>query len=330
MDPFLPRRAWSLVAVGCALLAAPIACSSNDGGSGGPGPDGGAGNDGGLGKDAFAAAYCAAFGPCCAKAGLPSDGAQCRAFFGALSADTYDPAAGGACLAEVQAQASSPTFCDDGGAKIKAPSCAKIFKSGRGGPTPPGGACTKDADCALSPDGQVRCAQLFAPGGAKLARCQVLVAGGKVGDSPCVGTVDGASTLYISLPGATDVPARGYLCDFATGIACRPSTGACTTLAAVGESCWAEGVNVGCARDAYCDDPTHTCVARKPTGAACNPSDAQCAAGDTCDPASKTCVALLPDGAACTDGAPCASASCSGARCVPFGSSFGLAFLCGG
>ena len=48
----------------------------------------------------FITKYCDLLSPCCAKAGLPTMGAQCRTLFTAFggAAGTYDSSAGSACL----------------------------------------------------------------------------------------------------------------------------------------------------------------------------------------------------------------------------------------
>jgi hypothetical protein len=57
--------------------------------------------DGNAALSGFIADYCDAFMPCCAEAGLPADGARCRALFGeAFGADDFefDEAAADECL----------------------------------------------------------------------------------------------------------------------------------------------------------------------------------------------------------------------------------------
>ena len=310
MSSLLLRRSVSLFAVGAGLLAVPLACSSSSGG----------------GKQDFVARYCAEFAPCCAKAGRPSDGAQCRAFLGAFASGSYDASAGDACIAEVHAQASSPTFCDNGGPS--GPSCKKVFKDpgGTGGSSAPGTPCTMDSECASSPEGKVRCASVYTAG-KTIKKCQVQLPG-KAGDSPCVGTIDGNVTSFGSSSSATDVAPRGYLCDLAAGVYCDETSGACNALAPIGGDC-SGSFTSGCVREAYCDGTTRKCTARKPTGASCDSFGGQCVAGDTCDSTTKTCVTLLVDGAACNDGQTCASGSCVNGKCG-HSSDLGLAFLCGG
>ena len=305
MARFLLRKPFSVVIVGCALVAAPIACSGSSGG-----------------KNDFIARYCAEFNPCCAKAGLPSDGAQCRAFLALAFSGPYDASAGDACLADLQAESSSPTFCN-ANASLETLSCKKVFG---GGSSAPGSACTQDSECAPSPDGPVRCASVFLAGGAELKKCQVNIPG-KAGDSPCVGTVrrDGSSSGSGSSDGVTDVPPRAYLCALAAGVYCDDNTHLCTAIAALGESC-APASRFSCAADAYCDEASTKCVARKPTGAPCV-FGGQCVAGDTCDSKGNTCVALLAGGEPCTGSQSCASGFCTNGKC---GRDSLLVFLCGG
>ena len=313
MLPSTLRIALSVTVIGSTVIAVAPGCSSGSGGA--------------SGKDDFIAKYCAEFSPCCAKAGRPTDGAACRAIFGALTPPGYDPAAGNACLAEVQAAASSPTFCDNTG-NVPAPSCDMVFAK-TGGTLQPGAPCTQDAECALSAEGKVICASLY-KNGAEIRKCQVQIAG-KSGDSPCAGTVDGNITFFSGSSTATDVAPKAYLCDVATGVYCDSSTEACVAIGQIGDMCSANSGSYGCVKTAYCDSVTKTCTAKKVVGDACTSFPDPCAAGNYCDDATLKCTVALDDGAPCMSGRTCASGSCVNGKCAKAGSTdIGLAFLCGG
>jgi hypothetical protein len=277
-------------------------------------------------RSGFISKFCDQYMPCCAKAGRPSDGAQCRAFYGAFSNEgTYDAAAGSACLSEIKANSSSPTFCENGISGSNAPSCSKVF-SQTDGTKKPGETCASDSECAPSSEGDVDCRSLFKDG-ATIKKCQVQITG-KAGDTPCLGTVDGNLTSYNS-SGDTDILPRGYLCDIADGIRCDSATDKCVAIAKVGEACEGFGSNL-CTKDAYCDTTLKKCAARKPIGEACT-SD-HCVEGAYCNTTTKVCTAAIAVGAACKSSTECISRSCVNGTCAKSGGGTDLtaAFLCGG
>src|SRR5688572_15688470 len=101
-------------------------------------------------KDEFIEQLCAEFSDCCKAAGRPSDGAQCRAFYGAfVPAAGYDPVAAQSCLDEVRARTDS---CDTSSAS--APTCGKVFAAASGGTKQPGEACEDDDECAAPETGE--------------------------------------------------------------------------------------------------------------------------------------------------------------------------------
>jgi len=275
------------------------------------------------GRDSFIQQYCAEFMPCCSKAGKPADGAQCRAFVGALTQGaTYDDATANKCLDEVRAQSSSATFCQTG---ASGPSCSKVFSDSTG-VAKPGEACSEDEDCAPSSEGQVECASLFKDG-ATIRKCQIRVTG-KAGDTPCVGTVDGNVTSYSS-SGDTDIPMKGYLCYVKDGLRCDSTTKSCKVIAKIGEPCEGFGSNL-CTDDAYCDTTKKLCVARAAVGQPCDGfSSDRCVDGAYCNTTTKVCVAAFADGAACKMSSECASRNCVNGACAKR-SDFTTAFLCGG
>jgi hypothetical protein len=271
-------------------------------------------SEGGAGdKDEFIASLCAEYSGCCEAAGRPSDGAQCRAFYGAfVSASSYDPTMAQACLTEVRARQDQ---CDVGSAS--APSCAKVF-GGRGGTKKPGEDCEDDDECAAPDAGRVECVSEVAAEG-RTQKCQVRLTG-EAGSSPCVGTVNGNVTYYSGdLEG---IPPTAYLCAIADGLSCNGQTGACERLAAVGETCGGSE----CVESAYCDFTDGLCKERLAIGAACD--DGQCVESAYCEGSRSTCAAHHAVGAACASDIECQSNECVNQKCA-VADDLSLAFLCG-
>lgn len=290
-------RIVSVLFVG-AWLSGVVACSD----------DSGAGN-----KDDFIAKLCAEYMGCCKAAGRPSDGAQCRAFYGAFSSPgSYDQGAADACLTEVRARQDQ---CDSSSAS--APSCGKVFSSN--GTKKPGEACEDNTDCVAPASGEVECVSDFSAG-ATTRQCQEQLPGSE-GSTPCLGTRDGDSTSYSGVDG---LPATGYICDKADGLACNGQTDTCERLAAVGEACVS---TAQCVRAAYCDFAGGQCKAQQALGAGCT-SEEQCAEPSYCDSESKTCAALRAIGDACTSDAQCDKDDCTNGKCGA-GNDLALTFLCG-
>jgi hypothetical protein len=274
----------------------------------------------------FIDGYCSLLAPCCKMAGLPGgDGAQCRMLLGALTpASSYDKAAGEACLAELSAASAKPGFCQTGASGSDA--CGRVFESNSNrGSKKPGEDCMQDADCAPSSEGKVDCRSRFVMG-AELSKCQVQIRG-KEGDNPCVGTVDGNVTSYLTTGSNPDILPRGYLCHVADGLRCDTATAACVKIKVAGEMC--SGGFSECAKTTFCDSAIRMCVDRRPVGGACATSS-QCAEGGTCDTTMRVCVAQLGDGAACTSSGQCRSGRCVNNACAAgTGTNLTLAFVCG-
>jgi hypothetical protein len=287
--------------------------------------------DGGAGAgsaQAFVGSYCDLFAPCCVKADLRSDGQTCRIFLGAFApVSRYDKQKGEACLAEMKVAAAKPEFCaqsDDQTPKV----CDEVFGPAQGTKAP-GETCDQDDDCAPSSEGKVDCATSFA-GTAQVRKCQVQVRG-KAGDKPCIGSVEGGSTL--SNGGFDDPPSKGFLCYDQDGLHCDSTSDACVAYKAVGESCTSSGFARDCVAGAYCDQTQKTCLARKPVGATCSEgafsSQSECAAGNYCL-AAGTCAAQAALGAACTMDKQCQTDTCVNSTCRPNPvSNLGLALICG-
>jgi hypothetical protein len=277
------RGRLSFWAVACASAAAAVACGSDK-------EDPGA---------VFIGRYCDVYKPCCTAAGLGGDGAACRTLFmSTLSPEaTYDATSGESCLAALQETAGQPGFCEG---DIATPSaCAHAFGGGAGG-------CIQDTDCPPSDQGDVRCVS-STMSGKVLHQCQVQTRG-RLGSTPCLGSVRGGVTLYGGTADGT-IPATAILCDAADGLRCDGT--ACVALAGAGEGC--SGVSEECADGNFCDVTVGQCAGRKSIGAACIDQALECADGAYCDEGSATCVAQFDVGAACTANGQCLTANCSDA-----------------
>ena len=311
------------VALGVSGIA--FACGT---GSGGSSSGGGGGSD----SQSFINEFCGLYAPCCAKVNKPTDGATCRALYGGLlGAQQYDAAKGSACLSELRALSSTPTFCD--GSATGASSCKGAFKESGSGTKQPGEDCLKDGDCAPSAEGSVNCASSYSSS-AQTKSCQVELEG-KAGDTPCISTRDGNTTSYTSTSssggdaGPTRPAAKGYVCDVAKGVYCSSKTKACVPIQEVGAPC--EGFDTyACVKAAFCDYASKKCVARRAIGEDCANNSLACAEKTNCDPQTKKCIKGLDDGAVCTTSTQSASRACVNGKCNASGGGDSTQFLCGG
>ncbi len=310
------RLLLSLSAIGVSLLGA---CSSSD-------SSGGA-SDGQAFISSLASIVCDAYAPCCAKKGLPTDGAQCRAFYaafgGGLAQGSYDAAAGQACLDATRAAVAKATdACDTSSSSSETDAiCNKVFKTDSTATKNPGEACNNDSDCIASAEGSVECYSSFT-GSAETKTCLLKIVG-KAGDGPCVGTIDGDSTTSSF---SDKVPAKGYTCNKKDNLHCGSTSQKCDLYAEVGEKCTFSG---DCVASAYCN-VMGACADRVAVGGDCTSSSEACSTDSHCDTTSKKCVARVADGTACASSSECLSgSSCVNMKCSPQGD-FGSALLCGG
>jgi hypothetical protein len=264
---------------------------------------------------AFVGRYCDIYKPCCTAAGLPGDGAACRATFASTSSPRakYDATAGDACIAGLMQQSGQPGFCE--GSIVPPSDCLRAF-GGAGV-----GSCLQDADCAPSSQGDVRCVSATMNGQTTL-KCQTQILG-SAGATPCVGSVRGGVTLYAGTSSG-EIPDQGYLCDAADGLRCDGT--ACVALTAEGASCM---LSSDCIEADFCDATTGTCAARKPIGAACIDQALECQDGAYCQTTGMTCVAQMDVGGACTDNVQCLTGNCPNGTCATT-PSVGANALCGG
>jgi hypothetical protein len=312
------RSASVVVASLFAVAAAVVACSSGSSSDGSltVGPADTAGQ--------FADQYCGLIAPCCADAGLSSNGAACHAWLTlAEQQGTYDPAAGKACLAAMQQAQSQPDFCATLGGNLS--SCNQVFTSS-GGSVPPGGACMRDSDCTPAPGGSATCFTQFnvVDGGSNETRTCVQTTTGKAGDTPCIGDVNGDITDY-SWQGTP--PRQAVLCDAARGLYCDTTTHACAAFKSPGAACSSD---TECGPEAYCSFQSggSVCAARAPAGSSCA-GGVQCDASSYCDPATQACIAALASGSTCSTNDQCQSKQCVNGKCGG-SSNLGLWLLCGG
>jgi len=260
--------------------------------------------------ETFIAEYCTVLAPCCDKAGLPTNGAQCRALFtnSAAQAGAYDPAKGAACLEEYKAAAKQPDFCTNSALSNSTQSCGDVFEGA--GTKQPGEACEEDNECIRSSKGEVECEHYWV-GSAEARLCQVRMVG-KEGDKPCVGTVDG--NLTMGTLSSDKPPSEGYLCNRANGVYCDGDGKAgCLKIQTTGGVCTG---SASCDPVSYCDYSKKQCLARVAVGATCDTFDQNCEKTANCDSTSKKCVAKLAEGAACTSSAACVTDSCVNGKCA--------------
>ncbi|HET6150942.1 MAG TPA: hypothetical protein VFH68_25625 [Polyangia bacterium] len=274
---------------------------------------------GGGGASGFIGQFCDIYRPCCAAAGLRSDGQQCRALYGALlPSNTYDAMAGEACLAAVRAQASQPGFC--AGDLPDPPECNRVLASSSS--KAPGATCTDDNECAPSTEGEVECNSAFPPSG-EIRKCQVVIRG-TAGSTPCLRTVNG--NRFFSTGNPDDVIPRGYACYVSDGLRCDEVSTACVALTPVGQRC--SGLE-DCVDGAYCDFTAGTCIARKAVGAACTgTSSSECVDTAYCR-AATSCAARQVAGTTCMVDDECTSDSCVNMMCETGTGNFTLTFICG-
>lgn len=274
---------------------------------------------GGSKIDGFASSYCDLLKPCCASAGLRTDGAQCRQLISAFGSN-YNSTAGDQCLAALRAASQQADYCSGG---FNVPACDSAFGTKRGSKKP-GESCKSDSDCAAASEGEVTCRSAsFGQSNDETCRLEIV---GKQGDMPCVGTVEGDVTSYTS----SDEVTRGYLCKVANGVWCDSNTKACAAIPRVGEACASSFASYGCTEDARCDTTIGKCVARTPLGSMCSGTRDECAQGAYCDGASTKCTATRSIGTACSEDDQCASGNCADGKCANDGfTTIGLTFVCG-
>jgi hypothetical protein len=268
--------------------------------------------------DHFVEEYCEILKPCCGKADLRTDGAQCRTFFALVTpTQRYDPALGRPCLAALRDAAKKADFCAQ--ATTGQVLCPGVFTSA--GTLAAGQACKASTDCAAPPDGRVECASSYA-GGTERRHCQVQLAG-KAGDGPCVGTVAAGRRIWVGLD-HPEVPAQAYLCAVSDDLYCDRGVRQCVRIKKPGEACGDSPHE--CEEGSHCDGASRTCARRQPVGAACT-GHAMCVAGAYCG-SSRTCAARLADGRPCAQSEACASGRCLNGTCEPTPDP-SLALVCG-
>lgn len=239
---------------------------------------------------------CTAIELCCAEAGLTFNPSFCQLLVsspGAGAGVTYDAVAAGECLAELR---------DPGiecGVTPEMPACDRVYT----GSLPLGAACTSDAECAPSTDGDVACdlsdeicslTRRGAAGDVCSSSCQELQPDGWF----CLGAGES------SLPDYEQVQ-----CFREDGLSC--SSGVCSPLAALGESCSSD---TNCVTGTYCDFALQTCAALADLGESC--ASLGCVEGAFCSPAS-SCEQAKAEGEPCTTDDECLSSNCDAGSCGP-------------
>jgi hypothetical protein len=265
---------------------------------------------------------CTRFAPCCSQAKVPFDVAACEKrlvsqFESQLALDpygTYDPAAGGRCVAYMEHVASTcgvPPV--DPSTRFRNDSiCLHDFFVGK---APPGAPCAYGNDCA-----QPASCDPLQPANADGSFSHLCVARphGKEGDD-CVGdcTITQGSAPYECSP--TPGPPGAY-CYLEDDLHCA-SDG----------TCHADGPGAACSADSPCNDTAfcnakNVCQALGADGAECSDSS-QCLHGFYCDAAATRCKQRLPPFSACSTDEQCAG---DPKRCVDGHCAFQFAYVCTG
>jgi hypothetical protein len=201
----------------------------------------------------------------------------------------------------MRALADRPEFCHAYAVR-GAPECDGLYPYVGQVPSPPGGLCEWEGDCARPAEGWIDCQQ---------KHCQVQMRG-KEGDGPCLGTVHFDRAAYPAF-GLESGP-KGFFCHLSDGLRCSGSTTRCERIARVGEACIPE--MAACESGAYCEPRTRSCQTRKPEGATCETYVLASCSG-YCDDTTRTCGRADPVGAACADSSRCPDTACVNGRCAP-------------
>lgn len=252
-------------------------------------------------------ALCDSLAGCCSTAGLPYDGAACRAGFAALLAPqasnpkiAYDATAGGGCVAALRGLGCAPL---DG---VREP-CGNVFA----GTVPNGGPCSSSDECAAPAGGRAFCL-----GGQ--CHAEPRGAAGDACSSTC--TESGSSTSCAGFGGVASGGADGGTspggdlarCYTNDGLTCGPSD-TCEKVPALSEPC----TFGGCGENAFCDQSgaAGVCAARRDVGGTCNGFD-ECVTTAFCDTASRKCATKKADGTTCQSGLECQGGSCRAGACA--------------
>lgn len=257
---------------------------------------------------AYVQQYCSLLAPCCPSNEVTPSTQPCEQ---ALEGESYDAAAGQACLSAMQAEQHAGTLCATLGGDI--PECGQAFTPAAG-TTPPGHNCEQDSDCAPAAGGSAVCydAQLSAgEGGISSTGTCVQISAGQVGATPCIGDADGSTTSY-SWTGTGALPKQAYVCNGAT---CGVTTQTCVALEADGQPCIEAS---DCIPADYCaatsSDQT-ACAPRLADGSNCVATPYACLTTSSCN-ASSVCAPLVAIGAACQSSSDCQSGRCVGGKCT--------------
>jgi hypothetical protein len=243
-----------------------------------------------VSEQTFASEYpkkaCRALSLCCAARNIAYEPATCQLFMGASQPEgsTYDAAAAGNCLAELDAIQT----CDMS-EPASASSCDAVYTTGASGTLAPGEACTQDSECIAPAGGSAEC-DFFdevcttkvrgKQGDLCTHSCEEMGTTGYM----CFGSGSSASEyedvhcfredgLHCSGEGlCAPLAALGEDCNSdlscGDGLVCKGSV--CSMPTALGESCSTIGNE--CGDSAYCAEDTKVCVQKKPVGETCSDS----------------------------------------------------------
>lgn len=244
----------------------------------------------------FVREACASFAHCCKGPSICE-----KTFEAKLATRAWDPILGGACLASLKKSTSCGGDLEEGfGPKLGA--CTVLLAPG--GQKQPGEACVATRDCAASTEGKVECVA---------NRCQLQVVG-KVGDTDCIGTLDGEELVSITVK---EPPARAHLCSLAEGAFCDVTTHTCMPVGKKDDECSLSNA-LACGPDAWCDLARNTCMPRNGEKSSCHDTvtSNSCAKTAYCDLRKYSCTNKKADGERCSfSSRECASGICWNGVC---------------
>jgi hypothetical protein len=209
---------------------------------------------------------------------------------------SYDPAAGGGCLAGLQSLLGDCALDD-----LDWPAdCDRMLV----GLLAAGASCESDDDCVSG----LECYS---------GRCAALPGAGQpcLDGSTCAGDLYCGSDELCHAPQGAGGPCPEGSEACGDDLYCDLRSNTCARYLGSGESC--RHANAVCVDGLYCAVAAGTCEPLPGVGGDCVESSGECADDLFCDAASATCRAPQADGAACTEDAECRSDNCDGDTCAP-------------
>lgn len=175
--------------------------------------------------------------------------------------------------------------------------------------------CKEDWDCDRPLGCNVSCTTVYDDKNVKVggSYCQLKTVADTAGAGPCVGNRSAAGGG--SHPRAKNP--RAILCNVDAGVYCDHASHLCAKAKAAGEACGLTNVtgwhdDDECSRDGACEKDK--CVVAGGPGASC--SKTRCKASARCDSKTKICIARKPTGTACQQSDECLAFTCMNGKCA--------------